>query len=420
MSASTTLSIPEKFELLDTTLNAELLERTHEIGTALIALVARRHHLQIGRPGTAKSLLVRRLIKRIDSLDYEVTETQTMLDPSTGMPFDQEVTRQAAGYFQWLLTRYSTPEELFGPPSLAAMKRGEYKRVIRHKLPEAVVAFLDEVFKGNSSILNTLLTIMNERLFFNDADTIEVPLSTIFAASNEWAEGEELNAMVDRLHFRHEISPLQDGGSFIAMLSTPMDPEPETIISWEEILRAQQEAETVTLPGDIYEALKVLKDNLYKEGIEPSERRFNDSLAIIRAAAYLNGRDVAEINDMRTLQHVMWTRLDEQKEVTRKVLELANPIDREAQDLLERVESLESELTRAIKEADNPKAVAKAAVEVHGKLRKTKSRMDDLQKRCEENQRKSEKLEELNKRFVRVAKILVEEGFGVDSDPKLK
>lgn len=413
MTTSPAITIANKFENLEAAVNSEILERTREIDTAMIALVARVHHFQIGPPGTAKSLLVRSIISRIGDLDYTIADTE-LTDRG-----EQPITRVASGYFQWLLTRYTTPEEIFGPPSLLALERGRYERNTAHKLPEARIAFLDEIMKGNSSILNALLTIMNERLFFNNGASIYVPISSIFGASNEMPQGEELNAMWDRLHFRHEIKPVQDSGNFINMLTTHRDPNPDPVLTWDEIVTAQQEAEKVTLPSDIFEAMKTLRDNLRREGIEPTERRWVESLRIVRAAAWLNGRDMADIDDLRSLRHVMWSRLEDQRIVERAVLELANPIDREAHDLLERVEDLEAELHKKIAESDNTKAIAKQAVEIHGKLHKAKARMDELKTRCEENGRKSEILDHLNDKFVQVAKTLMAEGFGISGDPNI-
>lgn len=395
MAPATTLTIPQKFQALEDALNVDVLERTREVHAAAVALVSRKHFFMIGPPGTAKSFLIRRLVDRIDFGDHE------------------------EAYFQWLLTKYTTPEEVFGPPSLVDLEQGNFRRNTRRKLPRATITFLDEVFKANSSILNALLTIMNERLFFNGDDSESVPVSTIFAASNEMPADEGLHALWDRLHFRFEVKPVQDSGNFIKMLSTVREKNPDPILTWDEIEEAQATAAAVVLPADIFEAMKALRDNLKKEGIEPTERRFNEALDIIRAEAYLVGRDTAEIDDMRSLRHVMWARLEDQRIVERTVLELANPTDKEAHELLERVEKLETELLNAIQNADNPKAVAKQAVEIHAKLHKAKGKMDDLEKRVKDSGRKSDVLDTLNRKFVEVAKVLMKDGFGMEGTPNV-
>lgn len=390
-----TQTLADRFAALEGALNLDVLERGREIHCAANALISRRHFFMIGAPGTAKSYLVRRLIHRIDF----------------GESNDH--------YFQWLLTKYTTPEEVFGPPLLTELKEGNYVRNTARKLPVARVAFLDEIFKANSSILNALLTIMNERLFFNGNDDPTTPLGSIFGASNEMPGDEGLQALWDRLHFRFEVKPLQDGGNFVNMLSAVRDPAPGPMLTWAEVQEAQATAADVILGPDIFESLKVLRDNLVKEGVEPTERRFMESLAIIKAEAFLNGRTHAEIDDLRVLRHVMWSRTEDARVVERTVLELANPIDKEAHDLMERVEGLEADLAKAIKDADNPRAVAKQAVEIHGKLHKAKQKMDDLQKRCDESGRKSDILEQLEKKFVGVAKTLMRDGFGMDGEPNV-
>lgn len=126
----------DKFYRLEGTLQEEVLERDKEIHGALLAMLSRKHFFMIGVPGTAKSFLIRRLALRIDGFGDD-------------------------GLFQWLLTRYTTPEEIFGPPDLSKLREGEYIRRTDNKLPRAKFAFLDEVFKASSSILNSLLTIAN-------------------------------------------------------------------------------------------------------------------------------------------------------------------------------------------------------------------------------------------------------------------
>src|ERR1043166_443879 len=186
------MSARDRLQRIRDELGQAFLERTEVIDGALAALLAGQHVLLIGPPGTAKSMLADELCRRLEG----------------------------ASYFQWLLTKFTTPEELFGAVSLRALENDDYRRVTTHKLPEAHIAFLDEVFKANSSILNSILTVLNERRFHNGREVVEVPLITLFGASNELPEEDELQALYDRFLLRFVVGYIADDFRFLRMLQS--------------------------------------------------------------------------------------------------------------------------------------------------------------------------------------------------------
>ena len=172
-----TMTPQDKLRKIREELQQMFLERAELIDGALAALLSAQHVMIVGPPGTAKSMLADELCRRIEG----------------------------ASYFQWLLTKFTTPEELFGAVSLKALEADDYRRVTSHKLPEAHIAFLDEVFKASSSILNAILSIINERLFHNGRQVTAVPLLSLFGASNELPEDDELLALYDRFLLRFVV-----------------------------------------------------------------------------------------------------------------------------------------------------------------------------------------------------------------------
>lgn len=383
----------ERFHTLEAALNDELYERREAIHTAILALLARKHHFQIGPPGVAKSLLVTRLVKRIDDMKPE-------------------------DFFHWLLTQYTTPEELYGAVDLPTYKNhGIFRRLTADKLPVATIVFLDEFFKGNSAILNANLTAMNERKFFNnDREHENIPVISFFTASNEMPPGDETNALWDRVHFRIRVQEMQETTSFINMLTRPMDPEPERIISLNDIYAAHEYVDRVQVPHDVLDNIRGLREDMKEKGLIVSDRRWNECYKIIQAEAYLNEREIAETDDMRPLMHVLWSREEDQKAVTRMVLDLANPIDREALDIYDNLNELEINFRRDMADADNEKDKSKFSIEVHTKLKKTRKRLIELKKQSEETGRASDSLADVKKKFTQVAKLLSTEGFGSDGE----
>lgn len=376
----------DNFTAVEREMNNVLLEREAEVHSALLAIIAKRHLFMFGAPGIAKSLLV-------DQLTEHITD---------------------AVKFKWLLTKHSVPEEIYGGPDLLTLKdTGIYRRVTDGKLPKAHFAFLDETFKANSAILNSLLKILNENEFDNPGDEPHVPLISLFAASNELPTSSELNALADRLHLWHYVQPIHDTSNFVKMLEAE-DHEPENTISLEDIRTAQIEAANVRIDDDVYGALVELAARLREEEIIVSDRRFKQSLSIIRAEAWLNGCDVAEVVHTKPLQHMMWRDPSQIITVRTAVYDLADPIERDVLILRDEWNVAYTAYRETM--SDNFASGRKAdhTLEIFKKFKSCKKEVTSLRKRCEEMNRTCKALDDFTNLLKEVGPALLEEGFEVD------
>jgi MoxR-like ATPase len=258
-------------------LSRGLVGRDEQARCLLLATLCREHVLLIGPPGTAKSELARRLCGLL-----------------------------GGRLFERLLTRFTVPEELFGPLSLAALDEGRYQREIDGYLPTATVAFLDEVFKANSAILNALLTLLNERAIDQGALRIPVPLATLVAASNEVPTDEALRAFLDRFLFRSTVAPVDDA-DFAALLrsasaaAAPGGPALDVTLAD----RLGAAARAVALPAHVEEALIALRPWLAQATIEVSDRRWVQSVRVLRIVAATHGRAQVVDADLWVLRWVL-------------------------------------------------------------------------------------------------------------------
>jgi hypothetical protein len=191
----------EKLQSLVESLGSGLIERDEETRLVLLATLCREHLLLLGPPGNFNINL------------HDLSYSSFFKFTGTGKT---ELGRRLAAIsngklFERLLTKYTSPEELFGPLSLMQLENDKYVRVTKGYLPDAQIAFLDEIFKANSAILNSLLTILNERKFDNGENRVDIPLMTVVGASNELPDNEELEALYDRFLFRKSVNPVSDG-----------------------------------------------------------------------------------------------------------------------------------------------------------------------------------------------------------------
>lgn len=301
--------IKNKVENLLYALSSGALEREEAISLAFLSAVAGESIFLLGLPGVAKSMIARRL----------------------ALAFKD------AHRFEYLMSRFSTPDEIFGPVSISKLKDSDtYERVVEGYLPTADVVFLDEIWKAGPAIQNSLLTVLNEKIFRNGRETIKLPLKGIIAASNELpAQGEGLEALWDRFLIRYIVEPIKDKGNFLSLLNGKSEISctvPDNLkFSAEEVAALQTEKDEIEVPEEVLEFLYTMRskyaqraqENLKdkaaaaKAGAQDdeddednvpyvSDRRWKKIVGILRSSALLNGRDEVDWSDCMLLEHLIW------------------------------------------------------------------------------------------------------------------
>ncbi|MEI7772018.1 MAG: AAA family ATPase [Chloroflexales bacterium] len=274
-------------------LKQDFVGKDQIIDLMLICAIAHEHLLLVGPPGTAKSELIKRFV--------------LLLGART----------ESGDLFEYLLTRFTEPNEIFGPVNIKEFQEGVFTRNIEHALPQAKMAFLDEVFKSNSAILNALLTILNERFFFNGLDQVAVPLISVYGATNEVPDGGDLAALYDRFLLRVRTSNV-DERQFQELIGTGWKMERERIRlgrneaivpvldSLDQLKVAYDALERIDL-NPIFDDYRELVRQIHAEGISLSDRRAVKLLKLIAAAALLRGERAASAADLWVLLHI-WNR----------------------------------------------------------------------------------------------------------------
>lgn len=282
-------------------LNNSTLEREHVIDGLLATLLSKQNAFLLGVPGTGKSDLVRNICSGI-----------------TG-----------ANYFGYLLTPTTDPSEVFGPVAVTKLLKDEYTRDVAGYLPSCHIGFLDELFRGSSAILNSLLTLLNERTFNNGKDLIKTPIQSIVAATNSWPDEESLQAFADRFLFRPTVELLRKPASKrkldewgLGLVERPTVGEHLTLQDLEEL---QQAAQDIQVSEEFLDRFSSVWDMLASRSIVISDRRRIQILKFLKAWALVQGDDELYAEHMHnSLVHIVYQTKEDQ-EVINEVLEQEIP-----------------------------------------------------------------------------------------------
>ena len=316
-------------------ISQDVYQKDTELALSLLAAIAGESIILLGPPGVAKSMVARRL---------------------------KEAFQQASS-FEYLMSRFSTPDEIFGPVSIQRLKENdEYQRCVDGYLPSADVVFLDEIWKAGPAIQNTLLTVINEKTYLNGRQQLHLPLKLLIAASNELpVQGEGLEALWDRFLIRLVSQPITDEEAFYRMVtssnaaiqSSAHDTTSAVeVITDEEYAAWQAQIMQVSVPRSVLLAITAIRQGLHDVAIEGqdvhrdiyvSDRRWKKVVHLLRASAFVHDRQEVTLADLQLAIHCLWNEPDE---LTAIGLIVADAI---FSPFLQRIDTLQRQVSRSLR-----------------------------------------------------------------------
>ena len=305
-------AINDRIEKLIAQISSGLYEKENSVRLVFLSFLAGESTFLLGEPGTAKSLIARRV-------------SEAFVDPS-----EEEKEQGVIKFFDYLMSRFSQPDELFGPVSIKQLKDDNYERKTEYYLPKAQFAFLDEIWKANPAIQNALLTILNEHLFRNGKNLISVPLIGFVSASNELpTAGQGLEAIFDRFLIRLLERPVQGEENFFDMISGKADMtvsvDNDILLSSEDIDSIRKQSETIRLSDISKTIISNVRKNLTLKNEEPnredrdkyviSDRRWKKIANLMRVSAFCNQRNETDLLDTMLIANCIWSTEAQENEV---------------------------------------------------------------------------------------------------------
>lgn len=307
----------ERFKQLLGEMNRGIYEKETEISLSLLAALAGESIILLGPPGVAKSMVARQL----------------------------KTAFREAQSFEYLMSRFSTPDEIFGPVSIQKLKTSDtYERAVEGYLPTADVVFLDEIWKAGPAIQNTLLTVINEKIFRNGNREMHLPLKLLVAASNELpAKGEGLEALWDRFVIRIESRPIKLEKNFRAMLLEVKSEERgvkkqssvaegkanSNAITAEEYAGWTERIDKIGLKEEVLDAISAIRKSLRavnvdeaaeRRNIYVSDRRWKNIVRLLRTSAFMQDREEVDICDLLPIYHCLWQEPEERDAIRNIVI----------------------------------------------------------------------------------------------------
>jgi MoxR-like ATPase len=327
-----------------------LYEREEVMSVSLLSALAGQNIFLLGPPGTAKSLIARRLAS--------VFKTDS--------------------YYEHLMQKFTTPEEVFGPLSISELKKDNYIRKTNGYLPEAEFAFLDEIWKSSSAILNTLLTIINEKKFKNGNENKSVPLKILISASNETpAEGEGLEALYDRFLTRILVNPINLRGNFDKILQNGATNHEvkigdELAVTDEELNKWACDINKVLLSDETLNVIAAIRieidkyNQTEKNNIYISDRRWQKAAFLLKASAFFTERAETNLLDCVLLKYCLWSNLDDVEVINNIVNETITVCGLYTNSPASAIDKSISEIEQTLSPKQEDKAVNFKTVTING------------------------------------------------------
>jgi len=296
---------PNTYHDLESDLKARYIDRDEEIHGLVLAALSGQHLELLGPPGNAKSMLIR---------DFSAYFK--------------------AKHFQWLLTPDTSPDEILGPVDISQLKLGVYSRVTKNKLPEAEIAYLDEVYKANSRLLNATLGILQERKFNNNGSEMDCPLLFCVGSSNELPDDDaHLQAFRDRFVLRYNPGYITYPDGFISMLEL-QDSTNGISITVDDLKLAQVDCIGLRMAQDTKDSMAVLWERMREAGIMVSDRRYKQMLSVMAAESWLRGADSITAQSLIVGVNILWDTTEQIRIVAQIVRESINPYASQAEEIL--------------------------------------------------------------------------------------